>query len=846
MKGRGRVIALPIKVSICELVDCAQSIHFINGIRKFIAKTNEMKILILLSAFLILTIASINGQQVKVFDKSDLQPISQVSIANKHKTKMAITNIDGEADLKSFMAGDSLYFTHVAFQTFMVLKSAIPASGQIYLTENVIKLDEFVITGNRSEEKRSDLPNKIEVIQAKEIAFQNPQNTAIMLEQTGNVFVQTSQLGGGSPVLRGFEANKVLLVVDGIRMNNAIYRAGHLQSAITVDPFGLASTEILYGPGSTIFGSDALGGVVNFITKDPVLSANGKTEVHGNVLGRFSSANTEKTGGINLNVGWEKIAVLLNFSYSDFGDLSEGKVNKPGFGSFGQRLFYADRVDEQDVTVVNDKPWIQIGSAYNQYNFLGKVLFQPGSRSKYILNVQYSNSSNIPRYDRLTEMQNDSTMSYAEWYYGPQSRLLASLKAEYTLNSLIFDHANFIIGYQNIHEDRIQRDFGSSRKKYNLESVGIISFNADFDKKITSKDNLHYGIELDYNDVGSAAHNENINSGVTTDDRATRYPDEKANMMYLSAFLSNNWKISKVFAFSQGIRFNYVTLNAAYSDTMVKIMKIPFDPNISQKNTALNGYLGLIAAPGRDWKFSMVGSTGFRAPNIDDLSKLNVMQANTIVVPNPDLEPEYSYNAEISISKTILEKVHIEGTLFYNWLKNAQVIRPFAYDGNDSITIDDKTYQTLAPVNTGNAYVCGFQGSILAQVTESFSILSNLSYTYGYDVTKMLPLDHIPPVFGMTSFRLEVKKFKGDFYLMYNGWKRISQYSNSGEDNEKYATPYGMPSWYTLNLKVSYQIVKNVNVELGMENILDENYRKFASGISSPGRNVIVALRANL
>ncbi|MEI7726972.1 MAG: TonB-dependent receptor [Bacteroidota bacterium] len=805
-----------------------------------------MRILTIISVFLIFFAAALQAQQVKVFDKSDLQPISQVSISNQGKTHMVITNTDGVADLTGFNSTDSLYFTHVAFQSFKVLKSGMPSSSKIYLTENVIKLDEFVITGNRSEEKRSDLPNKIEVIQAKNIAFNNPQNAGIMLEQTGQVFVQTSQLGGGSPVLHGFEANKVLLVVDGIRMNNAIYRAGHLQNAITVDPFGLASTEILYGPGSTIYGSDALGGVINFITKDPVLSTTGKMEIHGNLLGRFSSANTEKTGGINLNLGWKKLAVLLNFSYSDFGDLREGKVRNPAYGTFGERIYYAGTDNGKDVTMVNDKPWIQKGSAYSQYNFLGKVLFQPSVHSKYTLNVQYSNSSDIPRYDRLTEMQNDSTMSYAEWYYGPQARFLGSLKAEYNLNGVIFDHASFIIGYQYVKEDRIQRGFGSSKKKFNLETVGVFSFNADFDKKLASKDNLHYGIELDYNKVGSTAYNENIKTGAITYDRATRFPDQKANMMYFSAFASNNWKISQALEFSQGIRFNYVTLDAAYSDAMVKIAAIPFDPNITQKNTALNGYLGLVATPGHDWKFSLIGSTGFRAPNMDDLTKINVVEANTIVVPNPDLKPEYSYNVELSVAKTILGKVRIEGTGFYNWLKNAQVIRPFAYNGQDSITIDGTKYQTLAPVNTGNAFICGLQGSILAQVTRSFSILSNLTYTYGYDETASLPLDHIPPVFGMTSFRLEVKKFKGDFYVMYNGWKRISQFSNSGEDNEQYATPYGMPSWYTLNLKLSYQIERHVNIELGMENILDENYRKFASGISSPGRNIIVALRANL
>jgi hemoglobin/transferrin/lactoferrin receptor protein len=807
-----------------------------------------MRFLAILSLFLIFFTVASHAQQVKVFDISDLQPINQVSITNAAKTVMVVTNTDGKADLSGFAAGDSLYFTHVAFQSLIMLKSAVPAPGSVYMEENVIKLDEFVITGNRVEEKRSDLPYKIEVIQAKTIEFQNPQNAAIMLEQTGNVFVQTSQMGGGSPVLRGFEANKVLLVVDGIRMNNAIYRAGHLQNAITVDPFGIASTEILYGPGSTLYGSDALGGVINFITKDPVLSTTGKTEVHGNILGRYSSANTEITGGINLNLGWKKLAVLLNASYSDFGDLQEGRTCNPAYGNFGKRLFYADRVDNKDVTVANDKPWIQTGSGYKQYNVLGKVLFQPGKHSKYVLNVQYSNTNDVPRYDRLTEMQNDSTMTYAEWYYGPQTRFLGSLKAEYNLHGVIFDHATFIVGYQYVKEDRVQRGFGSSKKKFNLETVGVISVNANFDKKIAENDKLYYGIEFDYNKVGSDAYNQNIKTGDIAYDRATRFPDQKANMMYLAAFLSNNWKINDYLEFSQGLRFNYVTLDAAYSDTMVKIMAITFNPNITQKNTALNGYLGLVATPGNDWKFSLVASTGFRAPNIDDMTKVNVVDdaSKTVIMPNPDLKPENSYNTELTIAKTINGKVHLEGTGFYNWLKKAQVIRPMPYGGKDSINMDGTNYQTLSLTNTGDAIVFGFQGSILAQVTRSFSILSNLSYTYGNDQTSGKPLDHIPPVYGMTSFRLELKKFKGDFYVMYNGWKRMSRYSNSGEDNEQYATQWGMPSWYTLNLKLSYQLVKYVNIELGMENILDENYRKFASGINSPGRNVVVALRANL
>lgn len=801
---------------------------------------------IFFTAFILLLIVwEAAGQQVRVLDKSDLQPVSEAILATKGNRVAVVTNEKGMADLSAFHPTDTIYITHVAFQPVITVASRLTSSGVVYLTENVIKLDEFVITGSRTVEKRADLPYKIEVIQARDIQFQNPQNAVVMLEQTGQVFVQSSQMGGGSPVIRGFEANKVLLVVDGVRMNNAIYRAGHLQNGITVDPFGLATTEVLYGPGSTLYGSDAIGGVINFITRDPSLSSSGRMAVHGNVLGRFSSANLERTGGIHLNLGWKKVGVLLNFSYSNFDDLREGKVSNPAYPDFGKRLFYAERIDGKDSTLQNDKPWIQKQSGYSQYNFMGKILYQPGRHSRYTLNVQYSNSSNIPRYDRLTEMKNDSTMRFAEWYYGPQTRLLASLKASYNLNALIFDEATFIAAYQFVAEDRIQRTFGSSNKRFNLETVDLFSFNGDLVKRLASRDKLNYGVEITYNSVGSDAYSENIKTGDVAYDRATRFPDEKANMMYLSAYLSNKWEINRFLSFSQGLRFTYVTLNAVYSDTMVKIMKLPFDPTIEQRNPALNGYLSLVGTPGRDWKLSLIGSTGFRAPNLDDLTKLNVVSGQNIVVPNPELEPEYAYNLEFSVAKTLAGSVRLEGTAYYTWLTNAQVLQPFTYNGSDSIVVDGEKYRVQAPVNAGSAYVCGLQGGLIAQVTPSFSVKSNLTYTYGYDVSNSEPLDHIPPVFGMTSFRLELQRFKGDFYVMYNGWKRISQYSSSGEDNQQYATPDGMPSWYTLNLKLSYQAAKFLNVELGMENILDENYRKFASGISAPGRNVIVALRAS-
>ncbi len=803
-----------------------------------------MKKIILLLISIFVASVGIMAQQVQVLDKSDMQPVNQVTITNANKSIVVFTDIKGRADISEFGTADILYFNHMSYQPLIITRPEALKAGKLYLVESVVRLDEFVYTANRKEERKSDLPYKIEVISAKEIAFNNPQNSAQMLERTGDVFVQQSQMGGGSPVLRGFEANKVLLVVDGVRMNNAIYRGGHLQSVITVDPFALSSTEILYGPGSVIYGSDALGGVISFRTKDPVLSSNGKMQVHGDALGRFASANLEKTGGLNLSLGWKKVAALINFSYSDFDNLREGKVRNPFYGDWGKNLYYAERINGKDSMLVNDHPEIQRPTAYHQYNLMGKLLYSPSKSSRYLLNVQYSNSSDIPRYDRLTEMSSGK-LKYAEWYYGPQKRLLASLRADYEVNSFLFDHATILIAYQNAQEDRINRSFGKSTKKFNLENIAVYSLNADFDKAIVKADHLHYGIEINYNKVTSRAHQENIVTGLVTENLGTRYPDDKANMMNLAAYLSNNWNIGKILVFSQGVRFSYIDLMAAYSDTMVKILKFPFDQQINQRSSAVNGYLGLVATPGYDWKFALTGSTGFRAPNIDDLTKLNESnsQDKVIVVPNPNLKPEYAYNLELSIGKTLSGKVRLEGSAFYTWLTDALIVAPFTYNGKDSLLYGGVMSRIYASQNAGKSHIYGFQGNLLAQITTAFSITSNLSYTLGQLNEKDAPMDHIPPVFGMTSFQLELKKFKGSFYMMYNGWKRLSAYSDSGEDNLTYATPEGTPSWYTLNLKTSYQVMKSINVEVGLENILDEHYRKFASGVSSPGRNLIVALR---
>lgn len=798
---------------------------------------------------LLLSLLSVTAmtQQVTLLDRSDLQPIGQVSITNQSHSHLIVTDDYGRADLAGFGSSDTLYFTHVSFQPNIIPKRELPASNaRIYLTEHIIKLDELVISASRTQERKSDLPYKIETISAKDIQFDNPQNSGQMLEQTGEVFVQQSQMGGGSPVLRGLEANRVLLVLDGVKLNNAIYRSGHLQSVITIDPGLLSSTEILFGPGSVIYGSDALGGVVAMRTFDPTLSGERRATVSGQPYCRFASANLEKTAGFRINIGLKKWGFLTAFTYSDFDDLRQGRSRNPFYGSFGERPYYSERVNGKDSMMANDKPWVQRPSGYSQYSFLQKVLFTPDPDRYFTLNVQYSNSSDIPRYDRLTDTVNGE-LKYAEWYYGPQERLFASLKGSLSNSNILYDNSTIVLAYQRNKEERVNRRFGKNDRKFNLETINVFSLTGDFRKRLAPRDEIRYGVSGDFNLVGSTAYRKELSTGDIFYDVPTRYPDRKGRMFNVAVYISNDWEINNLVTFSQGIRYTFVSLSVAWSDTMMSIMKFPFNQSVAQHNHALNGYLGLVVHPGYDWKLSLIGSSGFRAPNIDDIGKVNDSnsQEQLLIVPNPALKPEYAYNMELTLAKTFEKSVRFELTGYFTWLSDAIVLRPFQYGGQDSILFDGVVCQVEANTNAGHAEICGLQGSFRAQVTRTFSITSNLTYTYGTVRENDEPLDHIPPVFGMTSFRLELSKFKGDFYVMYNGWKRISDFSPSGEDNQAYATPEGMPSWYTLNLKLSYQLNKYLNLEGGVENILDQNYRKFASGISAPGRNFILALRGS-
>src|SRR5690606_817318 len=233
--------------------------------------------------------------------QEDHQPIPNVIVYNLDRSKTAISDSDGKCDLSKFDHGERITFTHIGYQNYRSTKSHLLRKGKLYMALVAEQLDEVVMSISKWEQQRKDIPQKIALMNAKTIDFTAPQTSADLLQNSGKVFVQKSQLGGGSPMIRGFATNRLLLSVDGVRMNNAIFRGGNIQNVISIDPFTIKSTEVIFGPGSVIYGSDAIGGVMNFYTNNPQFSKTDSIRFFGKSNYRYSSANNENTLHLDFN-----------------------------------------------------------------------------------------------------------------------------------------------------------------------------------------------------------------------------------------------------------------------------------------------------------------------------------------------------------------------------------------------------------------------------------------------------------------------------------------------------------------------------------------------------------------
>lgn len=799
----------------------------------------------LIISMMCLFVSSAHAQDVAIKDKITQQFILDAKIVSYDPKVQRLTDVSGIFQLDPFKGCDSIHISAPDYQTLVLSYDEIRQMGVVEMVDEPLSFSDIVISVNRWDEEKMKVPNRIATINLKDAELLAPQTSADLLETSGYVFVQKSQLAGGSPQLRGFGTNRVLISVDGVRMNNAIFRSGNLQNVISLDANTLDGVEVLFGPGAVIYGSDAIGGVMSFRTKEAQFSPDSlKTFLPTHFATRYSSASNEIMTHVDVNIGKKKWAFLTSLTFSRYDDLRTGSNGDSAF----LRPTYQQRINGVDSTLINDDPTLQIHSGFSQFNAIQKIKYQASKDWLIDYSFIYSTTSEAPRYDRLIlDQQGDGILDNAEWYYGPQKWMMHKVGAVHSKKNGFYNDLRITAAYQNFQESRHDRKTGSTRIRRQFEEVDAISLNVDFDKKVNSNFILFYGLEGIGNIVGSNAYREDIITGEQTIINS-RYPNG-STWMSAGAYVNGKYNFGKKWSVNGGLRYSYYSIAATFDTTL---FAFPVTET-TNRNGALNGSLGVVFNPNDRFQLYANAATGFRAPNIDDLGKVFDSEPGAVVIPNVNLKPEYIYNGEIGFVSALFKNMKIDGVVYYTYVDNALARANFTFNGQDSIVYGGDLSKVQAVQNVTNAWVYGVQAGVEVVLAKGLSLRSTISFQkgeeYNIDSAAYFPKTHIAPTFGRTSLIYKRRQFKIDVYSAYQ--------MEFAHDELPFAeSPYlyaldeqgraYVPAWYTLNFKAAYFFNKHLSASFGIENITDQLYRTAGSGISAPGRNFVFGVKVSL
>ncbi len=725
-------------------------------------------------------------------------------------------------------------------------------------TSETEEMDEVLVSAQRFDQKRKYSPRQIEVVSAKKLTELQPATLGDALINTGQVFVQKSQMGGSSPVLRGFEASRVLLVVDGVRMNNATYRAGHLQDIITIDPQILDRMEVNFGSGSTLFGSDAMGGVLYFKTKTPTFGIKQLLPYAGV---RYQSASQSTISNAGFRLQMPKWGLIVSATQSNFGDLRSGSKNYSDIDTFGNRSWYVGRINNWDTLLRNEDPQKQVGTGYDQTDLFAKLLVKTGG-IHHVLNVQSSQADLIPRYDRLTEftLQNGQVIpTFGRWDYAPQNRSFISYQAE---QGGVDHRQRLTLARQETQVGRITRNFQSNTQRSQMDTVVMVTVNYDRSDKISNRLRINSGLEYVKNRVQSTGINTNVVTGLQSVTKA-RYADSGARTHMTSAYAQllgdlPQWKAN----IQAGARVTRYDLQANYS--LRNPWKLPYN-SIEFSNNTLSFDVGLNKEIGKIAIVKASVNQAFRNPNVDDMTKVFDSKPGVkLLVPSPNLQAERSTTFDVGVLMSKSEKFVLEAGAYQSVIANLLLDEVGTLNGQDSVEYDGRLTPVYQLKNMAEGRISGIYTNAKVKIVDGIWWSGSLNYTRGLyrkgsgSSEEWQPLDHIPPMYGQTAVKWSVKQGFAELQYLFNGEKKAQDYSSSGEDNQD-KQPLGLadingdgkpdgynPSWGIWTIRGGYSLPKGFSVQLAVENVLDLHYRYFASGMSASGRNILLSLKWDL
>lgn len=754
-----------------------------------------------------------NGQITGNVITTQGKPIPNLHVILEETPLGDVSDSKGRFSINNIPPGTyTVSLSHIGFKT-KILRDIEVTNTQpvrlfdVVIEEEIIFIDGVVVTATRSEKKITEVPQPVNLIPQVRIVERNAKTSAEALREEPGIFVQKTNHGGGSAIIRGMSSNQILLLVDGIRLNNSTYRLGNHQYLTTVDDQTIQQIEVVRGPTSVLYGSDAMGGTINTVTRRPSVRSGG-SRFNYRLLSRYATADKEKTARAEFSVQHSRIGFHTGISFSEYGHLRRGENSShPRLESSTDGL-------------------VQAPSGFSRYGVDTKLVMNMSDVQTLVLAYQNHRQKDVPRYDKYENNR------YYRWIYEPQIRNLAYITYEHTVQNHFITSYRMSLSYHRQEEGRETQKSISSPLTKERDDVGTwgvtLQGHSIFDGHF-----LTYGLDAYFDHVSSQRSFLYPQTGDSEKDSRGRYPD---GAKYHSAgfYLQDEVALSPRWTIIPGVRYSAFSTRFDLPSSNAESVQAQ---SHRQSFTALTGNVGVIYRWSKNVFFNANIGQAFRAPNLSDISKLGESKGSVYEIPNPDLVAEKMFSLDMGW-KFDFDRFRFEFSSYYSRIHDLLASTDAMLDGSSTIQINDVEYKVKTKENMGKAFIRGLEGAITTRVFEKLFLNGNIAYTYGQNQTQNEPVGGIPPLFGRIGAEWRTSTYYVDLYMRFaNEQTRLS----SDDLDDPRIPEGGTPGWSTLNIRAGFPLFKTGKLHLAIENILDKNYREHGSGINGPGRNFVIS-----
>ncbi|MBN2425291.1 MAG: TonB-dependent receptor [Calditrichaceae bacterium] len=741
-------------------------------------------------------------------------PVPNAEIHIENTNNGTISGEDGCFIISSLTPGNyDLIVRHIAFSDVFIPGIVVTAGDTVYLDNipmetRIDKLKPVIVTASRRLETEFKSSVPFNYISEDKILTRNAKTSAEALREERGVFIQKTNHGGGSAIIRGMSSNQILLLVDGIRLNNSTYRLGNHQYLTTVDQNILSQIEILHGPASVLYGSDALGGVINLRTSSPDYP-DSNSSFNYKLISRFASADLEKMVHGSLSYTHRFFHLSAGYSHKIFGDLKRGAWNP-----FDHRKNPGNRATQNP-------------SGYEGYDWDIQMNIRPSYNQSFVLKHQISEQTEVPRYDKYEDS------GYYKWLYSPQSRNLSYMS--YNISNPIkhISKFNTTLSYHVQKEGRITQKSMDNPITEELDKVRTYGVSLNLSAPLR-RHILISGMDLYFDHISSNRYF--IDPFTTERQKAAdaRYPDGALYNSY-GFFIRDEYSMTRKFSIAGGLRYTFI--ESAY-----RLQGIPagsFLPaDMESLFESVTGSMNLQYKLNPDIFLNLNFSQGFRAPNISDFSKFGESKGSIFEIPNPDLQPEKLQGIDFTM-KVENKKYQACFSSYIHFISDVIASADDQYQGASFILWNGTYFKIKSKQNTGRGYITGIETSGTFKFNRNTDLYANLTYTYGENTTLQEPIGGIPPLFGLIGLDYNHRFLKIGLFSRFAA--KQSRLSSDDKDDLRIQDG-GTPKWFTLNIRSGIELMPDTILRVAIENILNMNYREHGSGINAPGRNFIVSI----